>query len=68
MPERDWRLLLRDMLQHASEARAFCASTSRDEFLANRQLISAVTWQLVVIGEAASRLPPDVRAQMPNVP
>jgi len=41
---------------------------TRDEFLRSKQLQDAVIRRIEIIGEAVKRIPPEVRAQNPEVP
>ena len=45
----------------------FMNSVTYDEFAANEQLQAAVQFKLVVIGEAASKVPARVRKQFPGI-
>ncbi len=53
-----WRdeLYLRDIVQAASDIRAFIADQSLETLLDDEIIRSAILWKLTVIGEAASQL------------
>jgi uncharacterized protein with HEPN domain len=60
-PQRDWQLYLHDMETFATRAISYCAGLSLDAFAANRLLQDAVLRNIELIGEAASRIPEEVR-------
>ena len=53
---------------HATEARVFLSTLSRDEFREDRRTFHAVTRCLEVISEATRRLPDDLKARHPDLP
>jgi uncharacterized protein with HEPN domain len=55
------KLYLLDIVQAAEAINRFCAPVSEDEFLNDELRQSAVLQKLIVIGEAASRLPDNFR-------
>lgn len=55
------KLYLLDIIEAAEAISRFCAHVSEDEFLQDELRQSAVLQKLIVIGEAASRLPGDFR-------
>lgn len=59
---------LKDILAACRKIEAIVAATSEDSFLRNDVLPPAVLHHLTVIGEAASRLSPELRARYPDVP
>ena len=56
------------MARHAREALALAGSRSRRDLDADRMFELALTRLLEIIGEAASRVPLDVRDRYPGVP
>ena len=66
LPERDAALLL-DKVLAARDARGFGADLDEAGFGASRLHQNAVIRSLEVIGEAAGKVAPDVRAAMPTV-
>lgn len=54
---RSEKLYLLDILEAADAVRRFCEPASEDEFLLDELRQSAVLQKLIVIGEAAARLP-----------
>jgi uncharacterized protein with HEPN domain len=67
VPERV-REALRHMLDHAREAVAFARDKTRADLDSDRLLNLALTRLLEVIGEAAGRVPEDVRVRHPEIP
>lgn len=51
------KLYLLDILEASDAVRRFCEAVSEDEFLQDELRQSAVLQKLIVIGEAAARLP-----------
>ena len=59
---------LGDIVDFGREARTMVEGVSLDEFLGNRQMQLALAHLILIIGEAAYKLPVDSREQMPDVP
>lgn len=68
MSERDWRVLAQDILIEADVIADAVAGlnirTALDDPILSRALLHAIQ----IIGEAASKLPDDVQASMPDIP
>jgi uncharacterized protein with HEPN domain len=67
-PSRDWRLYAQDMDRFAHRAVGYCAELDRGQFEANNLMQDAVLRNLELIGEAATRIPEDVRLAHPEIP
>jgi uncharacterized protein with HEPN domain/predicted RNase H-like HicB family nuclease len=67
-PRRDWRLYAQDMQRFAHRAVGFCAGLDRAKFEANHLIQDAVLRNLELIGEAATRIPGDVRLAHAEIP
>jgi uncharacterized protein with HEPN domain len=66
---RDVRPFLEDVLENLRLAREFVGGmSSAAELAADRRTLYAVIRALEIVGEAAKRLPGDVRARAPEVP
>lgn len=65
---RSERLYLEDMLRATGSIRSYLAGVSEDDWVEDEQLRSAVTFQLVVIGEAAARVSSALKARHPEIP
>ncbi len=59
---------LEDMWNAAKEALEFTEGMSFEEFRRDRKTINAVVRSLEVMGEAAKKVPEDVRSEYPEVP
>lgn len=60
-------LYLLDMIQAADTVEEFVHDVSEKEFIASRLLQSAVVYQLSIIGEAASKVSPEIQEKYPDV-
>lgn len=56
---------MRDAIQHALE---FTANLDYDEFTADHRTIYATVQSLEIVGEAAKRIPDEVRSLDPTIP
>lgn len=65
---RDWRLYLEDIERACEKVGRFTHGCDLETFIADERTYDAVLRNLEVIGEAAKRVPDDVRSQMPDVP
>ena len=61
------KLYLDDIVQAAAEIQEFLAGVSKESFLGNNMLRSAVLNKLTIIGEAAARLGKEFKAAHPDV-
>jgi len=59
---------LRHMLNHAQEAVSFAQGRTRADIQTDRLLNLALVRLLEIIGEAAGRVPEEMRAQHPEIP
>jgi uncharacterized protein with HEPN domain len=59
---------LQDMRDYAEKAMRFCEGKSRGQFEQDEMLQLAVVRLIELIGEAASRVAPDVRCRFPQIP
>jgi uncharacterized protein with HEPN domain len=65
---RDWRLRVEDILAAAERATRFVGEMDLAAFKADERTASAVLHQIFLIGEAAARLPDEIRNRTPDVP
>lgn len=65
---RDFRDFLDDMLDHARKARGFVGDMRWEEFCADEKTRFATIRAIEIIGEAARRVPEDVRQRFPQIP
>jgi uncharacterized protein with HEPN domain len=68
MSRRDPNLALRQMLAHAREAVDLIRGKTRLDLDRDRLLNLALTRLVEIIGEAANRVPEDIRTQYPDLP
>src|SRR5664279_2677830 len=67
MSERDWRLFLMDISECSGRVLDYTAAMTREEFFDDRKTVDAVMRNLAIIGEAAKKIPADVRRKHPDV-
>jgi uncharacterized protein with HEPN domain len=65
---RDDAIRLRHMLDAVREARGFTATRSRPDLDLDRMFLLALVKDIEIIGEAASRVSAEARAQLPDIP
>ena len=67
MSKRSPQLLLEDIIQSANKILAYTNALSFSQFLADSRTVDAVIRNFEIIGEAANRLPAEIRDQYPNI-
>lgn len=67
-PRREWRFYLHDMIGFAEKVLAYTADLDAAQFASGGMVYDAVLRNLELIGEAATRIPDDVRQSNPEVP
>lgn len=67
-PARKWRFYISDMIEFCEKVVSYCSGKSQDEFLADTMTYDATLRNLELIGEAATRIPNDVREAHPDIP
>ena len=65
---RDVRLYLEDIMQGCDRVASYIAGLDMDAFIADTKTIDAVVRNVEIIGEAAKKIPADVRVGTPGVP
>jgi len=65
---REWRFYVDDMIAFAEKVLAYTAGLDQPAFVANTLVYDATLRNLELIGEAATRVPDDVRHAHPQVP
>lgn len=66
--QRPWRFYLDDMIAFAEKALAYTAGFGQADFVANELHYDATLRNLELIGEAATRIPTDIRDAYPEIP
>lgn len=62
-------ILIEDMLYSIDKILKYLGNVqSMEEFLANEMLVDAVTRNFEIIGEAANKVPSDLKAKYPEIP
>jgi uncharacterized protein with HEPN domain len=64
---RDWTFFLEDIQESSSRVVRYTQGMTFEQFKADNKTYDAVMRNLEIIGEAAWRLPDDVRAMMPDI-
>ena len=65
---RDISLYIKDILQNMSDAEEFIQGFSYVQFQSDKKTLNAVMRSIEVIGEAAKKVPDEIRAKYPSVP
>jgi uncharacterized protein with HEPN domain len=65
---REWRFYIDDMIAFAEKVLAYTAGLDQPGFVANTLVYDATLRNIELIGEAATRVPDDVRQAHPEVP
>jgi len=65
---REWRFYIDDMIAFAEKVLAYTAGMDQSAFVANALVYDATLRNPELIGEAATRVPDDVRQAHPQVP
>jgi uncharacterized protein with HEPN domain len=68
MTQHDPEIRIRHMRDHAPEAIEMLGNTTLDKLRNDRKLQLALVQLIEIVGEAASRIPDDVRTAHPSVP
>ena len=63
---RDWRLYVEDMLDFAQQAVSYTHGMDQQAFIADRLTYDATLRNIELIGEAASRIPAQIRRAHPE--
>jgi uncharacterized protein with HEPN domain len=68
MSKRDDRILIADMIEHASDAIEFVGQMSFEEFCQDKKTKAAVIRCIQTVGEAAGRVSEETRARLSEIP
>lgn len=64
---RDYKLYLEDILSAIGRIRRYVSGSSRESLAGDEKTLDAVVRNLEIIGEAAKKVPEDIRSQHPSV-
>ena len=67
-PERGWRSFISDMIASGESILAFTDGMNVEAFVNDQRTYKATMWDLRIIGEAATRIPQEVRNTNPEFP
>ncbi len=67
-PARQWRFYVQDMIAFARKCVVYTKGMDQQAFVANQLAYDATLRNLELIGEAATRIPDDVRRNWPEIP
>ncbi|EPC00405.1 hypothetical protein L861_14115 [Litchfieldella anticariensis FP35 = DSM 16096] len=65
---REWRFYIDDMIGFAEKVVSYTGGLDQDDFITHDLTYDATLRNLELIGEAATRIPDEVRAQHPQIP
>ena len=65
--DREWKCFVSDMIEFCEKVMANSSNTDISSFVADSNLYDATIWNVVKIGEAATKVPEEVRASFPDV-
>jgi uncharacterized protein with HEPN domain len=68
LPQRSWRFRIEDIIDAARRIEAYTAGMTEEGFSADSMVQEAVSFNLIVIGEAAAALPEEFVQAHPEVP
>ncbi len=68
MPPREWRVRLRDIVEASERALSYVQGLTFEQFAADPRTVDAVSYAIVVIGEAVKAIPDDVTRAAPEIP
>ena len=66
-PDREWRSFLTDMIERGESVLSFTHGLNVNEFQNDERTYKATLWDLSIIGEAARRIPVEVRKANPQI-
>ncbi len=64
---RDWNLLIEDILESINKIRTYTSGLSFEDFNFDVKTIDAVVRNFEIIGEAANKLPDEIKNKIPGV-
>jgi uncharacterized protein with HEPN domain len=68
VPPREWRVRVSDIIEAAERALRYTEALTFEEFAAELRSVDAVSYAIVIMGEAAGHIPDMVTRAAPEVP
>jgi uncharacterized protein with HEPN domain len=68
VPPREWRLYIDDILASIARVEEYTRGVEYEQFVRDSLRMDAVLHNFMIIGEAASRISPNVQQRAPSVP
>jgi uncharacterized protein len=68
VPPREWRVRVGDIVEAAERASAYLQGLTFDQFAADPRTVDAVSYAIVVIGEATKAVPQGITRAAPEIP
>lgn len=68
VPLRDWRIRIKDMLAALAAIYEYTRELDFESFCVDQKAVSAVLYNLIIIGEAARHIPEDLQCRYPLIP
>ncbi len=68
VPPRDWTFRVQDILDAIGAIRGYTAGMSFEGFTRDRRTVDAAVRNLIIIGEAAARIPEEVSGKATDLP
>ena len=65
---REWRFYIKDMMEYGEKVLSYTADLDQAAFIADTLTYDATLRNLVLIGEAATHIPEEVRNTYPDIP
>ena len=64
---REWKSYLEDIVERSNRVKIYTVGLNRSTFAANQLIIDAVLRNIEIIGEAAKRIPDEIRCEMRSI-
>ena len=68
MSDRPWRQRFLDIIEATAQMGAYISGVAENGFYQDAKTIDAVARNIILIGDAASGIPPEVRRELPDIP
>ncbi len=68
MPPREWRVRLTDIVEATERALGYVRGLTFDQFASDPRTVDAVSYAIVVIGEAVKAVPEAITLAAPEIP